>query len=121
MDGDFIATLQDVGPSGTITSYNMHGRLRASLRKEEPAPYNTLGLPYHPFRKADVQPLTPGEPTLLRFDLLPISIIFKAGHRIQVKLSFADTATPRITPAPTVSIYHDVMHPSSITLPIIEE
>jgi putative CocE/NonD family hydrolase len=121
MDGDFIVTLQDVAPSGTITSYNMHGRLRASLRKEEPAPYNTLGLPYHPFRKADVQPLTPGEPTLLRFDLLPTSFIFKAGHRIQIKLSFADTATPRVTPAPTVSIYHDVMHPSSITLPIIED
>jgi putative CocE/NonD family hydrolase len=120
-DGDFIATLQDVGPTGTITSYNMHGRLRASLRKEEPAPYNTLGLPYHPFRKGDVMPLVPGEPTLLRFDLLPISIIFKAGHRIQLKLSFADTVTPRITPTPTVSIYHDAMHASSITLPVIEE
>jgi putative CocE/NonD family hydrolase len=120
-DGDFIATLQDVSATGAVTSYNMHGRLRASLRKEEPAPYNTLGLPYHPFRMADVMPLVPGEPTLLKFDLLPISIVFKAGHRIQVKLSFADTATPKLTPAPTVSIYHDAMHPSSITLPIIQE
>ncbi|HKP57938.1 MAG TPA: CocE/NonD family hydrolase [Polyangiales bacterium] len=119
-DGDFIATLQDVGPSGTITSYNMHGRLRASLRKEAPAPYNNLGLPWHPFGMGDVMPLTPGEPTLLQFDLLPISIVFKSGHRIQVKLSFADSATPRVTPAPTVSIYHDATHASSITLPIIE-
>ncbi len=120
-DGDFIATLQDVSPTGAITSYNMHGRLRASLRKEEPAPYNTLGLPYHPFRQSDVMPLVPGEPTLLRFDLLPISIVFKAGHRIQLKLSFADPVTPRVTPAPTVSIYHDAAHPSSVTLPVIEE
>jgi uncharacterized protein len=118
-DGDFIATLQDVGPGGEIKSYNMHGRLRASLRKEEPAPYNNLGLPYHPFRKADVTPLVPGEPTLLRFDLLPISILFKAGHRIQLKVSFADTPTPRVMPAPTVSIYRDAMHQSSVTLPII--
>jgi len=120
-DGDFIATLQDVAPSGTITSYNMHGRLRASLRKEAPAPYNNNGLTYHPFGQGDVVPLTPGEPTLLKFDLLPTSIVFKTGHRIQVKLSFADAVTPRVSPAPTVSIYHDVMHPSSITLPVIEE
>jgi uncharacterized protein len=120
-DGDFIATLQDVAPNGSITSYNMHGRLRASLRKEEPAPYNNLGLPWHPFRQADVTPLVPGEPTLLRFDLLPISYVFKAGHRIQVTLSFADTITPRVNPTPTVSIYHDATHPSAITLPVIED
>lgn len=119
-DGDFIATLQDVAPNGTITAYNMHGRLRASLRKETDPPYNNLGLPYHPFGQGDVMKLTPGEPTLLRFDLLPISFLFKAGHRIQVTLSFADTATPRVTPAPTVSIYHDAEHPSKIVLPIIE-
>jgi putative CocE/NonD family hydrolase len=120
-DGDFIATLQDVGPNGAVESYNMHGRLRASLRKEADPPYNNLGLPWHPFGQADVMPLTPGEPTLIRFDLLPISIVFKAGHKIQVKLSFADSATPKLTPAPTVSIYHDAMHPSKITLPIIED
>ena len=120
-DGDFIATLQDVAPDGKITSYNMHGRLRASLRKEADPPYNNLGLPYHPFNMADVQPLTPNEPTQLRFDLLPISFLFKAGHRIQVTLSFADSVTPRVMPAPSVSIYRDAMHTSSITLPIIEE
>jgi uncharacterized protein len=119
-DGDFIATLQDVSPTGAITAYNMHGRLRASLRKEADAPYNNLGLPYHPFGQGDVMPLTPGEPTLIKFDLLPISFLFKAGHRIQVTLSFADTVTPRITPAPTVSIFHDAEHPSKVVLPIIE-
>jgi len=119
-DGDFIATLQDVSPTGAITAYNMHGRLRASQRKEVDAPYNNLGLPYHPFGEKDAMPLTAGEPTLIRFDLLPISFLFKSGHRIQVTLSFADTPTPRITPAPTVSIYHDAEHPSKIVLPIIE-
>jgi putative CocE/NonD family hydrolase len=118
-DGDFIATLQDVAPDGGITSYNMHGRLRASLRKEAAAPYENLGLPYHPFGQGDVAPLVPGEPTRLRFDLLPISYIFRAGHRIQLTLSFADTVTPKLSPAPTVSIFHDGAHPSSITLPIL--
>jgi predicted acyl esterase len=48
-DGDFIATIQDVAPDGTATSYNVNGRIRASLRKLQKAPYNNLGLPWHGF------------------------------------------------------------------------
>jgi uncharacterized protein len=114
-----VATLQDVAPDGTATTYNIQGRLRASLRKEAAPPYNNLGLPYHPMNQADVQPLTPGQPTELKFDVYPISIIFKAGHRIRLVLTFADTVTPKLTPVPTVNIYRDAMHPSSITLPIV--
>jgi predicted acyl esterase len=121
IDGDFIATLFDVAPSGTATTYNMQGRLRASLRKETDAPYNNLGLPYHPMNEADVQPLTAGEPTLLRFDLYPISIRFAKGHRIRLVLTFADSTTPRLDPVPTVSVYREAMHQSSLTLPIIPD
>jgi putative CocE/NonD family hydrolase len=120
-DGDFVATLLDVAPDNTTTTYNMQGRLRASLRKEATAPYNNLGLPYHPMNMADVQPLTAGEPTLLRFDIYPISIVFKAGHKIRLVLTFADTVTPQLTPVPTVSIYRDMTHQSFVTLPIIED
>jgi putative CocE/NonD family hydrolase len=120
-DGDFVATLLDVAPDGSTTTYNMQGRLRASLRKETTAPYNNLGLPYHPMNQADAQPLTPGEPTLLRFDLYPMSVRFKSGHRIRIVLTFADTSTPQLTPIPTVSIYRDVAHPSTLTLPIVAD
>jgi putative CocE/NonD family hydrolase len=120
-DGDFIATLQDVGPDGKAVAYQMHGRLRASLRKEEPAPYNNLNLPWHPMRAADAQPLVPNEPVQLRFDLLPLSVLFKEGHRIRIVITFADTLTPKLSPAPTVKIHRDAAHPSAITLPIIEE
>jgi predicted acyl esterase len=67
-----------------------------------------------------VQPLAPGEPVELRFDILPFSMVFDAGHKIRLILTFADTATPQLIPAPTVSVYRDASHPSSITLPIIE-
>jgi putative CocE/NonD family hydrolase len=120
-DGDFIATLFDVAPDGTATTYNMQGRLRASLRKEVDPPYDNLGLPWHPMNEGDVQPLTPAEPTLLRFDLYPISIRFQTGHRIRLVLTFADTTTARLDPVPSATIYRDVMHQSSITLPIIED
>ncbi len=118
-DGDFIATIQDVAPDGTAASYNISGRLRASLRKLQKAPYNNLGLPWHGFNAADVTPLTPGQPTELEFEILPISMIFKAGHRIRLVVHFADPrATPRIDPAPKVAVYRDSKHKSYITLPM---
>jgi predicted acyl esterase len=120
-DGDFVATLFDVAPDGAALSYHMHGRLRASLRKEQAAPYDNLGLPWHPMRECDVEPLVPGTPTRLRFDLLPMSVSFKRGHRIRLVLSFADAATPRLEPPPTITIHRDPAHASSIVLPIIPD
>ncbi|MET0343727.1 MAG: CocE/NonD family hydrolase [Polyangiales bacterium] len=118
-DGDYVATLYDVAPDGTATTYHMHGRLRASLRKEAPAPYDNLSLPYHPSGTGDVQPLVPGTPTQLHFDLLPISIVFRAGHRVRLVLSFAEATTPRLSPAPTVTIHRDAAHASKLVLPVI--
>lgn len=118
-DGDFIATLQDLAPDGTAKSYNTHGRLRASNRKIADPPYNNLELPWHPSNEADAMPLVPGEPTEISFELLPISMIVKKGHRIRVVLTFASPATPQLSPAPTVAILRDAMHRSSLSLPII--
>jgi len=120
-DSDVVAYLQNVAPDGSIESYTVHGHLRASLRREAPAPYDNLGLPWHPFRAADAEPLVPGEPALLRFDLLPLSMIFDAGHRIRLLLTFADVQTPQQVPAPTVSVFRDSAHPSSIVLPLIPQ
>jgi predicted acyl esterase len=119
-DGDFIATVQDVAPDGTATSYNVQGQLRASLRKLQDPPYNNLGLPWHRANQADVNPLTPGEPVELTFPLLPVSIVFKSGHRIRQVIHFADRRTPKLDPAPRVTIYRDSTHRSYLTLPIIE-
>jgi predicted acyl esterase len=119
-DGDFIATIQDVGPDGAAASHNIRGQLRASLRKLQDAPYNNLGLPWHRFYQEDATPLVPGKPAELEFDILPISMIFKAGHRIRLVLHFADRTTPRLDPAPKAAIYRDSIHKSYLTLPIIE-
>ncbi|MDO3695565.1 CocE/NonD family hydrolase [Wenyingzhuangia sp. chi5] len=119
-DGDFVATIQDVSPDGKLTSYNVQGQLRASMRKLAAPPYNKLGLPYHSCNKDDVQLLTPGEPTQLEFSILPISMIFKAGHKIQLAISFSGRGTPRLNPTPKVTIYRDKKHPSILTLPIVE-
>jgi predicted acyl esterase len=118
-DGDFIVTLQDLSPDGTAVSYNTQGRLRASHRKLADAPYNALGLPWHPSNESDVQPLTPNEPAELKIELLPIAMNVKAGHSLRLIVTFAaEPATPKLDPAPTVSIYREAMHGSLITLPV---
>ncbi|MCO6044039.1 CocE/NonD family hydrolase [Aeoliella sp. ICT_H6.2] len=118
-DGDFVATIQDVAPDGTVTSYNVQGQLRASMRKLAEPPYDNLGLPYHRFIESDVTPLVPGEPTELSFSIQPISMIIKAGHKIQLAISFAGRGTRRIEPAPEVTVYRDPAHPSRVILPIV--
>jgi len=62
----------------------------------------------------------PGESVQLVFDLLPISIIFKAEHRIRLVLTFAaGTATPRVDPPPMVTVYRDALHRSALVLPLV--
>ncbi len=120
-DGDFIATIKDVSPDGVITSYNVSGQIRASLRKMAEPPYNYLGLPWHTYLESDVTPLKPGEPTELVFPILPISMIFKAGHKIRLEISFSTRGTQPTEPAPDVTVYHDALHPSCLTLPIMKQ
>jgi predicted acyl esterase len=121
-DGDFVATLQDVAPDGSAKSYNITGRLRASHRKLDDPPYNYLGLPWHRSQEADVSPLVAGEPAELRFELLPLSVVFRKGHRIRLVLTFAaGRATEAQSPAPIVTIHRDALRRSALTLPVIVE
>jgi predicted acyl esterase len=119
-DADVIARIDDVAPDGSSRYYNVEGRLRASLRKTAKAPYNNLGLPWHPFTKDSVQPLKAGEPVPVEFDLLPLSYVFKEGHKIRLTLNFADArATPKQTPPTEVTVYHGGTKQSVLTLPVI--
>jgi len=120
-DADIIARIDDMAPDGSSRYYNVEGKLRASLRKIEKAPYNNFGLPWHPFTKDSVQPLKPGDAVQVEFDLFPISYVFKQGHRIRLTLNFADArATPKQNPAPQVTVYHGGERLSTLTLPMIE-
>jgi uncharacterized protein len=119
-DADVIARLDDVGPDGSAKSYTMHGQLRASNRALAKAPYEHFGLPWHTHRAADAKPLVAGEPAQLQFDLLPISYIFKAGHRIRLTIFVADPLGPT-TPNTTakIQVLRGGSRASSVTLPVI--
>lgn len=81
--------LEDVAPDGTGTVV-AHGRLQASQRKLGDAPYRNFGLPWPSALRADAQPLTPGEPATLLFELSPTSRVIKAGHRLRLSFTGAD-------------------------------
>jgi putative CocE/NonD family hydrolase len=120
-DGHFFAYLEDIDPSGKATVVT-DGRLRASLRALGTAPYKLLGLPYHRGFAEDAEPLRPGQPEELVFDMLPLSRIFPAGDRIRITITGADPREkdrPESTPSPVVSIYRDRTHQSYIVLPLI--
>ena len=72
----------------------MHGQFRASHRARAKAPFDNFGLPWHSHKASDAQPLVAGTPAEVEFEMLPMSYIFKAGHRLRLTLFFADPAAP---------------------------
>ncbi len=88
-DATLHCYLEDVAPDGSVT-YVTEGQFRAIHRKlSNPELYVTVG-PYHSYMEQDAQPLVPGEPALLAFDLHPISYLFKKGHSLRISFAGAD-------------------------------
>jgi uncharacterized protein len=116
-DADVTARIDDVATDGSTRSYQMLGRLRASHRALATPPYNHLGLPWRTFAQADARPVPAGEPIELKFDLLPMSYIFKAGNKVRVTITFADPQ--RRESPPPVTILTGGATPSILTLPLI--
>jgi len=119
-DTDLVARIDDLAPDGTHRYYMVEGRIRASLRKQADAPYDNLGLPWHPFTKDAQAFLQPGEPVEVEFNTWAMSYIFKKGHQIRLTLNFADKrVTQVVEPAPSVTVYHNDDLSSTLTLPVI--
>ncbi|MDI9975977.1 CocE/NonD family hydrolase [Rhodococcus sp. IEGM 1307] len=122
-DAHIFAYIEDVAPDGTV-SVITEGRLTASLRAETEAPYELPAeVPFHRSYREDAQPLTPGEATRMRFDILPMSYVFRAGHRIQVTVTGYDHRETIPLPdaqGSTVEIVSDPSSPSLVQLPVAQ-
>ena len=91
-DADISIEVNDIDETGnaTLFPYYFHhgddepvsrGWLRASHRALD----TVRTLPYRPFHKHDKNEwLTPGQPVPLDIEIWPTSMVFKAGHRIEV-------------------------------------
>jgi putative CocE/NonD family hydrolase len=120
-DADLFVYLEEVDGKGR-SRYVSEGMLRASNRATADPGYDTAGLPYHRGNRADRQPLKPGEPVELVFDLYPTSTLFKAGHRIRITVTGADARnarTPKLNPAPRLTVYREAGRASYVELPVI--
>lgn len=119
-DADVVARLDDVSPDGSARSFNMHGQFRASGRAQARAPYDNLELPWFGHRAADARTLVAGKPAEVRFVMLPMSYIFKAGQRVRLTLFFSEPGAPTAPGTKArITVLRGPETPTYVTLPIV--
>lgn len=123
-DMNFFVGLWDEHPDGKKVCLT-RGWLKASHREVDPE----RSKPYHPVHTfSNPQPLVPGRVYELNIPLFPTANLFKAGHRIVLRISSADDEPEKLsevrmfhivsqTPN-TITVYHDARYPSHLLLPI---
>jgi hypothetical protein len=120
-DAQVFVYLEDIDEQGTV-HYVTEGSFRALHRKvsNEKAPYKQVG-PYHSFLREDGEPLKPGEVAELQFSMLPISYLFKKGHRVRIAIAGADAEQFRnmTNDEPQYTIHRSFNYPSRVELPVI--
>lgn len=123
-DADIEVTLSEIRPDGMET-YITSGWLRASQR--ELAPESTDLRPIPTRLEADVEPLPPGEWSLVRVEIYPFAHVLRAGSRLRVEVSTPGGNKGRwkfdvLQLGDAVhAVSHSVMLPSSILLPVIPD
>jgi predicted acyl esterase len=123
-DMNFFVSLWDAAPDGKETCLS-RGWLKASHRELD----EKQSKPWHPvYTHTNPKPLVPGQVYYFNIDMLPVANLFKAGHRIVLKISSADDAPENLgevkmfhllsqTPN-TITVYHNAQYPSHLLLPI---
>lgn len=116
-DEHVFAYLEEVAPDGKVTIVT-EGRLKASLRSVNDAPWQQYDLPWHRSHREDAQPLEIAVPARLQFDMLPASYVFRKGHRLQITVTGWD---PRERRAPAelsrIRILDAPQYRSTVMLP----
>jgi putative CocE/NonD family hydrolase len=122
--GALYAYLEDVQPDGRVT-YITEGELdladRATLPKRDNPPWRRLRTP-RSYASTDAAPFPLGEPQRVTFDLLPTSVLFRAGDRIRVTIAAADPDAFQLLPASGNAAYrigHGGTTQSYVELPVV--
>ena len=122
-DANIFAYLEDVAPDGGVTVVT-EGRLKASVRKEADAPWKMpAGTTWHRAYQADVELLQLDESVHLRFSMMPISWVYRKGHRIQLAITGSDyreRLTSREPAAEMISLISTDARVSKMSLPIVD-
>jgi len=133
VDTQFIVKLSDQHPQDSAARKTgaqpahtpvAKGWLKASHREKD-AKRSTPTRPF--YTHSNPQPLTPGEIYEFDIEVLPVSYVFKKGHRLRLELANGDSpATDGVFSHPyhpsqmgTDTIHHDAVHASCLLLPVI--
>jgi hypothetical protein len=121
-DAAVFAYLEDVDEQGHVT-YVTEGALRALHRKTVSRRGGTVPpIPQRTFVRIHGQPLNPGVPVELAFDLLPTSWLFLKGHAVRLAVAAADADYfAQVPPGdlPTLDVHRGGPGGSRIDLPRI--
>ena len=122
----WFVSLLDVDAQGNERLLT-RGWLRGSQREVDPE----RSKPWKPFHShTRRQPLTPNQVYEFNIEIMPTANLFRAGHRIGLKISCVDNEPPRHIlemigvghlwrqRSSMVTIYHDSDHPSHLLVPI---
>lgn len=85
--------LETIDPDGRVTLLT-EGQLRGIHHKVsgDTPPYRMFG-PYHSLLREDSSYISPNQIVMMSFDLLPLSVLIRKGHRLRVALAGVDYET----------------------------
>jgi putative CocE/NonD family hydrolase len=124
-DFNVLMYLEEVDAAGH-SRFVTDGVMRASHRQlEARSPWRELGVPFHPSTSDSLQPLSPGVPVELVFDLNPTSWLFQRGSRLRVTITggerrtYEQPASFNAASPPEWKIYGAGKWGSYVSLPLI--
>jgi hypothetical protein len=128
-DTEFYVELDDLDTATGAMTRLQRGMQKASHRKIDPlhTDYNDDGdiiRAYHPHTNTTLNLLTPGTPTRFEIEVFPLGHVFRAGHKLVVRISAPPVNDSLATYIPTTppavnSIFYGGIYPSSILLPVV--
>jgi uncharacterized protein len=122
--GALYAYLEDVQPDGRVV-YVTEGELALAdralaARRDNPA-WRKLRTP-RTFTSGSAAPFPLHRPERITFDLLPTSVLFRAGDRIRITIAAADPGSFQLLPPDGRASYligHSTAQPSFVELPVV--
>ena len=132
-DTEMFVEVIDFNPADGSKTYLQRGMLKASHRaiingKSDffgTDPVNGGPFMYRPFRPhTNPTDIVPGAVNEYLVEVFPLGHIFRAGHQLQIKVETPPAVdsyyayVPKTTPAVN-TLFHDLLHKSRITLPVV--
>lgn len=121
-DGSVFVYLEDVNAEGKAWLVT-DGQLRFIHRTiHAQRVHYTDCVPQLSYARADARPMDTTRVEKLTFDLLPVSYLFKQGHRIRFRLAGTDVNHFKMLwpEGGTMEVFHSNEYPSKVILPVIQ-